>query len=656
MKGFQKWQYITFVACIVTIFYIGYDFLKTGNIVKLIFEAFLLAFFEGSFLGLWFAIRKKGYQTEVDVSRFLGKDAKGALSFGNIGLLTYNDEYIVTWASDFFKERGIHIVNNKLTSWIQDTRKLFEDEVDYVIGEYEDSYYEISRKVNSNVIYVRDVTSYQKLSKQYLENAIVVGLLQLDNYLEYQSFENEETMAQINMKLRGPLISWAKEHNMVVRRTRADRLFVVLNKKSFEELKQDNFSILQIVKDEANRLDVSITLSMAFAYGSNDFSDLDDMVNQLIELTQSRGGDQVAFRNMNGPVQYVGGNSEGGSTRSKVRVHTMAQSIQGAMRDTDKIFIVGHVDTDFDCMGAALGMSSWAKALGKTAYIALRDVSRDTQLDDVMQHFKQQLLDRHKFVTPNEAMEMMDFENDLLILVDHGIPAISSARPFIDNCKNILVIDHHRRSDSFVDNPMLTYVEPAASSTCELIVELIGNVPNHVPIYESEATIMYLGILVDTNRFKMHSDARTFEAAAALRSWGANANLAEKALCIDYTDFVIENHLINLAQWVFSRYMVVCIDGQPVEKTMLAKVAHSLLLIKGCDASFVIARLENKEKVTAVSARSTGAYNVQKIMEKLNGGGHFTAAAVERTDLDPQKCKEKLIQLLEEEEHESNPA
>ena len=166
MKGFQKWQYITFVACIVTIFYIGYDFLKTGNIVKLIFEAFLLAFFEGSFLGLWFAIRKKGYQTEVDVSRFLGKDAKGALSFGNIGLLTYNDEYIVTWASDFFKERGIHIVNNKLTSWIQDTRKLFEDEVDYVIGEYEDSYYEISRKVNSNVIYVRDVTSYQKLSKQ----------------------------------------------------------------------------------------------------------------------------------------------------------------------------------------------------------------------------------------------------------------------------------------------------------------------------------------------------------------------------------------------------------------------------------------------------------------------------------------------------------
>lgn len=125
---------------------------------------------------------------------------------------------------------------------------------------------------------------------------------------------------------------------MVVRRTRADRLFVVLNKKSFEELKQDNFSILQIVKDEANRLDVSITLSMAFAYGSNDFSDLDDMVNQLIELTQSRGGDQVAFRNMNGPVQYVGGNSEGGSTRSKVRVHTMAQSIQGAMRDTDKIF------------------------------------------------------------------------------------------------------------------------------------------------------------------------------------------------------------------------------------------------------------------------------------------------------------------------------
>ena len=307
-------------------------------------------------------------------------------------------------------------------------------------------------------------------------------------------------------------------------------------------------------------------------------------------------------------------------------------------------------------MGAALGISSWAKALGKTAYIVLRDVSRDRQLEEIMQYFKQQVLDRHKLVTPEEANEMMDFEKDLLIMVDHGIPAISSSKMFIEKCKNIVVIDHHRRGDDFVQNAMLTYVESSASSACELIVELIGNIPNHVPIYETEATIMYLGILVDTNRFKMHSDARTFEAAASLRSWGANSTLAEKALCVDYHDFEIELTLTRHAKWFLNKYLIVCIDSACYEKTTLAKVAQNLLLIKGCEASFVIAKVDKKDKPTAMSARSDGQKNVQKIVEQLKGGGHFTAAALERNDIEPNELKDELIKILEEEEHESNLA
>ena len=656
MKDYQKWVLLCFFAGLLSILLIGYEFLFMQAWQLSLMITVIVVIFAISFFGFWLSSKKRGYQTEVDVTRFLGKDAKGALSFGNIGLLTYDDEYIVTWASDFFKERGIDLINQKLTAWITDIRNLFEDEVDYIIGEYEDSFYEISRRSNSNVLYVRDVTSYQILSQQYLDNAVVVGLLQLDNYIEYSSYENEEIMAQINMKLRGPLIKWAKDHDMMVRRLRSDRILVLLNKKTFEEVKKDNFSILQTIKDEANRMDVSITLSMAFAYGTPDFGELDDMVNQLIELAQSRGGDQVAFRSATGQVRYMGGNSEGGSTRSKVRVHTMAQSIQKEMQEADKIFIVGHVNTDFDCMGAAFGISSWAKALGKTAYIALRDVPRDAQLSEVLQHFKQQVLDRHKIVTPEEAAEMMDYEKDLLIMVDHGVPAISSSKDFVERCKKILVIDHHRRGDDFVKNTKLAYVESTASSACELIVELLGNVPNHVPIYETEATIMYLGILVDTNRFKMHSDARTFEAAAKLRSWGANSNLAEKALCMDYQDFATETKLTSFAKWYFDKYLIVCVDGQNYEKTMLAKVAQTLLLIKGCEASFVITKLDNKEKTTAMSARSDGTVNVQKIVEQLKGGGHFTAAAVERSDLEPVELKNELIKVLEEVENESNLA
>lgn len=196
----------------------------------------------------------------------------------------------------FFKEKGIILTNSKLTSWISNIRTLFDDDVDMVIGKSEGRIYEITRKRDAQILYVKDITDYYNMRQQYLDNEIVVGLLQLDNYMEYQSYENEEIMAQINTHLRASLVTWAKENKMFVRRLRSDRFLVILNKEILTQVRKQNFTILQLIKDEANKLDVSITLSMAFAYGSNDFTVLDDMVNELIELAQSRGGDQAAIR------------------------------------------------------------------------------------------------------------------------------------------------------------------------------------------------------------------------------------------------------------------------------------------------------------------------------------------------------------------------
>ncbi|MCI6087217.1 MAG: DHH family phosphoesterase [Absicoccus porci] len=649
MKDFRKWTSLIILASIASVIFIVYE-INGGNLWEIVMLLAIIALFLIAFYGFWSTVRKQGVKTEVDISRFLGKDAKDALDFGNIGLLTYDDEYVVTWASDFFKKRNIDIINKKATAWIRDIRHLFEDKVDSIIGRYQDSYYEIIRADESNVLFVRDVTKYKKLSKIYEQNSIVVGLIQLDNYMEYQSYESEDMMALINTHLRVPVVQWAHDHGILIRRLRSDRFFLVLNREIFKALQAENFSILQLIKDEANKLDVSMSLSMAFAYGTTDFTKLDRMVNELIELAQSRGGDQVAFRNAKGSVRYIGGNSESASSRSKVRVHTMAQTIQSSIKDAPKVFIAGHVDSDFDCMGAALGVSAWVKSLGKPAYITLKNVPRDTQLQETMDHYHQTVLDRHTFVTPDEAYEMMDFDNDLLIMVDHGVGAISSAQKFEELCKNVIVIDHHRRGDHFVSNAKLAYVESGAGSACELIVELMQNTPNHIPIYETEATIMYLGILVDTNRFKIHTDSRTFEAAAALRSWGANSSMAEQALCVNFDEFRTKNHLISKAKQ-YGRFMVVSVD-EPQDKTMLAKVAQSLTLVKGCQASFVIAPLKGKEKVTAVSARSLGRFNVQKVMEKLQGGGHFSAAAVERNDLTPSECKTILLEVLQKEDEQ----
>ena len=655
MKQFKKWVNVFFLSILISALALIYFLYKMqwASAVLIVFASLISSI---SFYCFYNDLKAHGMKTELDISRVLGKDAKDALNFGNIGILTYDDEYVVTWASDYFMDHNIDIVNKKLTLWIDKIRDLFDQEVDVVIGKYKDTIYEITRKSDARLLYVHDITDTYNLRQDYINNEVVVGLMQLDNYMEYQSYENEEIIANINTHLRAPLVTWAKENGMFIRRIRSDRFIVILNQEILRKIRAQNFKILQIIKDEALRLDVSITLSMAFAYGTNDYPALDNMVNELIELAQSRGGDQAAIRQSGGQVQFIGGNSETGFTRSKVRVRIMAQSIEEAINDAQCVYIAGHVMSDFDCVGAALSMSNWVKSLGKKAYIVLKDIPRDGQLQDTMNFYTSALHERHDWITPIEAMEKIDYDKDLLIMVDHAIPAISSAKDFVNDCKRILVIDHHRRNESFVKNAMLTYVESTASSACELIVELLENMPNHVPIYEAEATIMYLGIIVDTNRFKMHTDSRTFEASASLRSWGANGKVAEKALCEDYSHFIEKHQIIQMAQPFYDHFMIACVEDRVLERTMMSQVADALLLIKGCKAAFTIA-LTSKNPVTAnISARGDGSINVQKIMEKMNGGGHFSAAALERKDITVKDLQNELLKVIKEEYDESNIA
>ncbi|MGN1277497.1 MAG: DHH family phosphoesterase, partial [Floccifex sp.] len=606
------------------------------------------------FVSLWKDLKEHGMKTEFDISRVLGKEAKDALSFGNIGLITYDADYIVTWCSPYFAEHGIDIVNQKVTSWIDNIRMLFDEEVDVVVGHYKDQIYEIARKEDNRLLYVKDITEYYDLRQKYINQDVVVGLMQLDNYLEYQQYENEEMIANINTHLRAPLVSWAKENGMFIRRIRSDRFLVILNQEILRKVRAKNFSILQLIRDKSMALNTSITLSLAFAYGTSEYPKLDDMLNELIELCQSRGGDQVAIRRMGEPVQYIGGNSEAGSGRSKVRARIMAQSIQQAINDSNAVYIAGHYMSDFDCLGAALSVSNWATALNKNAYIVLKSVPRDAQLQMTMDHYEQTLNERHIFITPEQAMERINYNEDLLILVDHAIGSISSCGMFLEQCKRMIVIDHHRRNDYFVKNTMLSYVESSASSSCELIVELLQNIPNHIPIYEAEATIMYLGIIVDTNRFKMHTDSRTFEACSALRAWGANAPLAERALKEDYSHFMLKQQMIMQAKPFMNEMMISSMENRIVDRTTLAQVSDSLLLIKGIRASFTIAYTAKDPSVVCISARGDGTVNVQIIMEKMNGGGHFSAAALERKNCTVAQVKQELCNVIKEVYDESN--
>ena len=646
MKRFTKWRYLYLfllllgLAC--TVFYgLRQEWVASLTVLLITLISFIL------FSTFWRAIKLKGIQTEVEISRVLGKDAKDALVFGEVGIMTYNDEYVCTWMSDYLRQIAPNLVNQKLTVFFENMRDLFEEHVDTITGEYQGQYFEVTHKGGSQVLFVKNITDVESLQKRIDRGSIVVGLLNLDNYDEYSSNDNEEILNEINTRIRGPLIAWAKENGIFIRRIRSDRYLLLMDTAIFNQIRRQNFQILQRIKDISARMDISITLSIVLVENSPSFLELDKTLNEVMEIAQSRGGDQVAIKDGTQPIEFIGGNSEKASQRSKVRVRIVGSSIQDLVRNADKVFILGHVNTDFDAMGAALAMSNWVRALHKEPYIVLKNVPRDAQLQSTLDDYAKSRNSRHRLITEEEALELMDPKKDVAIMVDHSNPQISSGKRLLEHGGRTIIIDHHRRSEQFPDNVLTSYIESQASSTCEMMTELLQASNVSIPIYEMEATIMYLGILVDTARFKQHTSERTFQAAGILRSWGANAEAAEKALQESYEEYRKRSQLIEKAQTYKDKYLIDVLP-EPVTRTELSQISDALLKFKGCRAAFTIGTNENNGH-TAISARSDGTVNVQKIMEKLNGGGHFAAAAAERDDLTLLQALNQLKGLLDQE-------
>ena len=632
------------------LYFFGFSSMGIVFTACLLFNAMLI---------VWVIVRyeRDKKNRDIDISRVLGRDAKDALIFGKTGIIIYDEQYNVTWINDFLEEKGINLIGKRLSNWNPILNDLFTGDVDVVKIKDEDSVYEITRKEDAQVLYVKDITEFDTINSKYQEERLVLGLMHLDNYMDISQYEDEAKISLMNSTLRQPLVEWAKKYGMATRRLRSDCYLVILDEQIFAEILKDKFSILNLVRNNATANGVAVTLSMAFARGSSDLQMLDTMVNDLLELAQSRGGDQVAVKVYGGDVKYYGGNSEAQEKRSRVRVRVMAQAIKEAILDVKRVFIVGHKNMDFDCMGSCLCMSRICAANAKEVYIVSESGGIEPQLDNAMHVYAPVLNDRHHFITEEEAMNIAS-KDDLVIAVDFHNPNHCNAPQILNFVDKVIVIDHHRRSEAFIDNPLLVYVETSASSVSELVTEFIPYSSSRLDLSEAEATIMYLGILIDTNRFKQRTGSRTFEAAAALRKMGVDPIEAENLLKEDFIDFEAKTNIMKYGKLVFGNMIVAAVDNNEIiSRTMMSQVADYLLNIKGIEASFVIAK--TAENVVAVSARSRGVVNVQLIMEAMHGGGHFTAAALSRDDTSVAAINEELMATIkknteEENENESN--
>lgn len=596
----------------------------------------------------------------VDINRVLGTEAKEALEYGMVGIIIYDDNYVVSWASDFFENRQIEIIGEKLTKVFPEMGVLFSgNKHKVVITNQDNTKYECVKEESSQVIFVKDITETYDIKKAYQDEKIVLGLISLDNYEETIRNEDEQKIAQINTNIRQKIVSWAISYGAIIRRIRSDRFFVVINHENFQKMVSTKFAILNEIKEAARNLNVSITSSMAYSYGDTTFEELDSNLNSMLELTLSRGGDQVAVKQHGKEVEFYGQSSEASEKTSKVRARVMSQSLEKIFNESSSVFIIPHNEADLDSFGACLGVSRIVFSLGIKAYIVFNGINIEPVTAGIYEENIMDLIENHIFITEEEALSFMD-EQSVVVAVDHHSLDLTSTPKLVENAPKIVIIDHHRRKSDTNISAMLIYNEPSASSTVELVTELMQYSKNMIELTELEATIMYAGILVDTDELKARTNARTFEACATLKKNGSNTSLAYYWLKEGIQDFMDKTMISKNMEIIKDNIAISAVnkEGRYLSRTALAKGANYIGSIKGIKASFVIAQTDNN--TFSISARSNSDINVQIIMEKMGGGGHFNAAGLQRTNTSLSALKQELISSIEEYQQggsnsESNP-
>lgn len=609
-------------------------------IVEALITVYLLDYFQSA-----------NEEESIGLEKYLGGSYAEAYLVGGVGMMNYDENYVITWQSELFKERGLDRIGSKLLTWLPEANDIISGETEKVSVTIDQYVYEVSKRENAPTIFFKDITLLNKYRGKYNEEHVVLGLASFDNYEESTMYADDADIANINATIRTPLNEYFQKFGVFLRRLNNNRYLLVLNEKIYREIAADRFSILNIVRKASQKAEVSITLSMAFAKGSSNFAELDETVTKLMDLAQTRGGDQVAIQVVGEDVKYFGGSTEAAEKRSRVRVRVMAHALRDLIQHSSNVIICGHKNADFDCIGSAICLSKMASAFNKPVSIIAKTGGIEEKLDAAMKGNEKELAEDITFVTEGEAINQLK-DDTLVIMTDHHNILQSNGAMLLEMAERIVVIDHHRRSTDMGVKPILIYIEAGASSTCEILTEMIPFVSSKVDISELEATFMLAGMTIDTRKWRERTGVRTYDAASALRKLGADPQVAYDYLKDTYDEFVLKSAIMNASERYPDGIVIAAVENEKITRSIMSQVADSLLSIQDVKAAFVIAQ-DKSTGINSISARSNGEINVQVIMEAMHGGGHMTAAATQRKDATVKELKEELINIIEQQKKEA---
>ena len=474
-------------------------------------------------------------------------------------------------------------------------------------------------------VHMQDVTERNEYIRANEEQRLVAGMLYIDNYDEVIESVEEVRQSLLLALIDRKINQYFMKVNGIVKKVETDKYFVVVKKKDFKKLEEDRFSLLEDVKSVSVGNKIPATLSMGLGLSSDSYSQSYNYARVAIDQALARGGDQAVIKDCNG-ITYYGGKREMSYKNTRVKARVKAEALREYMMTSGNVLVMGHTMTDVDSLGAAIGIYRAAEAIGKKAHIVLNKPTNSIR--SVYEDYSNNPdYPEDMFISSSEAKDLMN-NNSMVIVVDTNRPQMTECPELLQMTKTIVVLDHHRQSSDNIDNAMLSYIEPYASSACEMVSEILQYIDEDIKIPPLEASSMYAGMMIDTNNFTNRTGVRTFEAAAFLRRCGADIPYVRKIFRDDMDSYrakasIISNAEVYRQQFAIARGQNLRVDSPTI---IGAQAANELLDIEGIRASFVLTVYQGR---IYVSARSIDEVNVQIIMERLGGGGHMNASGTQ---------------------------
>lgn len=573
-----------------------------------------------------------------------------------LGIMLYDKDRQIQWINPYL-QMYLHdkdIIGSSISSVDKELAKYIDDAIksnskQNKIIKWGDRKFEMVVQDDLGVVYLLDITRYANIEEKYKQERLAIGLIFIDNYDELSQAMGDQNLTNMSSYVQTTLSKYAGQFNSYLKRIDEDHFILLTHMHDLAKMEDNKFSILDKVRTESSRKNMPLTLSIGIAFGSESLNEIADQAQSNLDLALGRGGDQVVVKQSGHEARFYGGKSNPMEKRTRVRARMVSQALVELFKGVDHVFVQGHRNPDLDAIGSAIGIVKVARIHGVKASVVLDVDHVNYDVGRLIAKMQAAGIDKDVFISPKDALEAATDES-LLVLTDHSKYSITYDPELYKRLKNrLIIIDHHRRGEEFPENPMLVYIEPYASSTCELVTEMIEYQPQggEGVLTDLEASAMLAGITVDSKEFSLRTGTRTFDAASYLRSIGADTQVVSELLKENIDNYLQRSHLVSTIDMIEPNMaLLMGEDNKIYDPIITAQAADTALSLEHVDASFALTR--RSKDVIGISARSMGNVNVQVIMEKLGGGGHLSNAATQIKGVTVEEAKDKLLAAINE--------